>query len=708
MQDTQPQNNRPDGVEEIQSVDFSPPPARIKEKRWRPRWYHFVILLAAASVFYTSWFVLTARSVFIDVTPATANIEIDGGLAVQVGPRYLIRPGQYQVSFSEYGYDDLQATLGVSEATAQTHEYQLSPKEGYLNLTVDAEPMPGNSVDMLARIKIDGVDVGEAPLEQFPVEPGTHNLVIESERYLDVSQEIEIVGRLEEQELSVELQPAWAELSIVGARNGADVLLDGEVVGQVPLQFAQMQGNYVLTVRESGYKAWQQDLVLTAGNDQRIDVPVLEAADGLVFIRSEPAGANVTVNDDFMGQTPLELTLPPGEDYRIRLFRTGYDVAEREITTSSGESTDLTVALDAITSPVRLIAQPADAEIYVDGEYRGRVDEQQNQQIELMAAAQRIEIWRDGYVPYESEFVARPGIDQEIRATLVTEEAARLAAIEPEITSPGGQTLQLFYPYAYTMGASRREPGRRANEALRDVVLTRDFYMSENLVTNAQFKQFRSEHASGVLQGQTLDNASQPVVQISWDDAALYCNWLSQQAGLDPFYIVEEGNVTGFNAGSTGYRMPTEAEWEWAARTEGESDVTHRFPWGNSWPPSNNEGNFADESTQSFLAQFIRGYNDGHAVTSNTGQFPPNARGLYDMAGNVSEWVHDIYGAVSGLNTAAETDPMGPEAGRYHTVKGSSWRHGSVVELRASYRDFSEEPRNDVGFRVARFLEEAP
>jgi len=383
MQDTQPQNNRPDGVEEIQSVDFSPPPARIKEKRWRPRWYHFVILLAAASVFYTSWFVLTARSVFIDVTPATANIEIDGGLAVQVGPRYLIRPGQYQVSFSEYGYDDLQATLGVSEATAQTHEYQLSPKEGYLNLTVDAEPMPGNSVDMLARIKIDGVDVGEAPLEQFPVEPGTHNLVIESERYLDVSQEIEIVGRLEEQELSVELQPAWAELSIVGARNGADVLLDGEVVGQVPLQFAQMQGNYVLTVRESGYKAWQQDLVLTAGNDQRIDVPVLEAADGLVFIRSEPAGANVTVNDDFMGQTPLELTLPPGEDYRIRLFRTGYDVAEREITTSSGESTDLTVALEAITSPVRLIAQPADAEIYVDGEYRGRVDEQQNQQIEF-------------------------------------------------------------------------------------------------------------------------------------------------------------------------------------------------------------------------------------------------------------------------------------------------------------------------------------
>lgn len=705
MQDTPHQNSRPDGVEKIQSVDFSPPPARIKEKRWRPRWYHFVILLAAAAVFYSSWFVLTARSVFIDVTPVTATVEVDGGLAVQVGPRYLIRPGQYQVSFNEYGYDDLQAPLDVSEATAQTHEYQLSPKEGYLNLTVDAEPMPGSTGNTIIRVKIDGVDVGEAPLQRLPVEPGVHSLTIESERYLDVEQEIDVTGRLEEQAVNIALQPAWAELSVVGARSGADVLIDGELVGQVPLDLAEMQGNYVLTVRESGYKAWQQDLVLTAGVDEHIEVPPLEAADGLVFVRSEPAGANVTVNDDFMGQTPLELTLPPGDDYRIRLFRTGYDVAEREITTSSGESNDLIVTLQAITSPVRLVAQPADAEVYVDGEYRGRVDEQEGQQIELMAAAQRVEIRRDGYVPYESEFVARPGIDQEIRVTLVAEEEARLAAIEPEITSPAGQVLHLFYPYAYTMGASRREPGRRANEALRDVVLTRAFYMSENLVTNAQFKQFRSEHASGVLQGQSLDNPSQPVVQVNWGEAALYCNWLSQQEGLDVFYTVEDGSVTGFNANATGYRLPTEAEWEWAARTQGDSDVTHRFPWGNTWPPSNNEGNFADDSTQSFLAQFIRGYNDGHAVTSNTGQFSPNARGLYDMAGNVSEWVHDIYGAVSGLSTAAETDPMGPEVGRYHTVKGSSWRHGSVVELRAAYRDFSEEPRNDVGFRVARFLE---
>lgn len=707
MQDRQHQNNPHDGVETVQSVDFTPPPAQIKEKRWRPRWYHFVLLLALACVAYTSWFVLTARSVFVDVTPATATIEIDGGLAVRVGPRYLIRPGEYQVAFSEYGYDDLQAPLNVSMLTAQTHAYQLNPKEGYLNLTVDAELMPGSDGDIAARVKIDGVDVGVAPLAQVALEPGVHSLVIESDRYLDVERELEVIGRLQEQDVMIELQPAWAELSVTGARNGADVLIDGEVVGQVPLQLAQMQGNYVLTVRQSGYKAWQQDLSLTPGAEESIDVPPLEAADGLVFIRSEPAGANVTVNDEFMGQTPLEVTLPPGEDYRIRLFRTGYDVAERDITTSSGQSRDITVNLRAITSPVRLVAQPDDAEIYVDGQYRGRVDEQENQQIDLMAAAQRIEIRREGYVPYESEFVARPGIDQEIRVTLVTEEAARLAAIEPEITSPGGQTLHLFYPYAYTMGASRREPGRRANEPLRDVILTRDFYLSENLVTNAQFKQFRSNHASGVLQGQTLDNPNQPVVQITWNDAALYCNWLSQQAGLDPFYVVENGTVTGSNINSTGYRMPTEAEWEWAARTQGESDVTHRFPWGNSWPPSNNEGNFADESTQSFLAQFIRGYNDGFAVTSNVGQFPANARGIYDMAGNVSEWVHDIYGAVSGLSTAAETDPVGPESGRYHTIKGSSWGHGSVVELRASYRDFGEEARNDVGFRVARFLERA-
>ena len=255
------------------------------------------------------------------------------------------------------------------------------------------------------------------------------------------------------------------------------------------------------------------------------------------------------------------------------------------------------------------------------------------------------------------------------------------------------------------MGASRREPGRRANETLRDVILEQAFYLSRNLVTNEQFKQFRPDHSSGVIQGQSLDLPRQPVVQVTWQDAALYSNWLSEREGLEPFYTVVDGQVTGFNPQSTGYRLPTEAEWEWASRTD-EQGNSFRFPWGDAWPPSEQIGNFADESTSAFLSQYLRGYNDSYLASSNVGSFPANARGLYDMGGNVSEWMHDVYGAVSGLSSQVDVDPLGPEEGRYRTIKGSSWMHGSIVELRASYRDFGEQARNDLGFRVARYLGE--
>jgi len=531
------------------------------------------------------------------------------------------------------------------------------------------------------------------------VPPGTYEVQIQADRYLSWRQPLEIVGRLQEQNLAATLEPAWAEVSFNSVPGDAEIIVNGEVKGVTPARIELLQGAYEVTLKRSGYKAWQDDLQVVAG--QNIDVAdvTLEAADGLVFIRSVPGNANVTINGEFRGQTPLEVLLPPGRSHEVRLFRTGFTTAVRTVTTAAERETDITISLDPVTSLVRVIAEPADAELYVDGEPKGTA----NQTLELMAASQRIEIRRDGYVPYATNFVSRPGLDQEIRVQLKTEEQARLDAINPEIVSAGGQTLKLFYPHAFTMGSSRREPGRRANETLRDVNMQKAFYLSLHPVTNEQFRRFRPEHASGTLQGRSLDLPNQPVVQVSWLDAALYSNWLSEQESLSPFYIVEEGNVTGINADANGYRLPTEAEWEWAARADGQGGSV-RFPWGDTWPPQAGSGNFADDSTSAFLGQYLRGYNDTYPGSSNVGSFAPSPLGLYDMAGNVSEWVHDVYGAVSGLSSVRETDPLGPEEGRYRTIKGSSWAHGTMTELRPSYRDFGDEPRNDLGFRVARYL----
>lgn len=696
MQDERYSGEQADDFDVITPVEFTPPSAARRGFAWRPRWYHVVLFAMLMLVSAAAWFVLTARSVFIDVNSPVADVQVSGGLAVRIGPRYLMREGEYTVAVRAHGYVDAEQTLRVSDERAQTHVIELLPEDGIVSIEVrgaDGAPLDG------ARIQLGGVDLGTSPVIDASVPPGTYELLVQLDRYLPYRNEVEITGRLIEQSLDVALEPAWAAVTFNSTPGGADIIVNGELLGVTPARVELLQGAHDVTLKRPGFKAWQDDVLVHAGQDQELPAVALEAADGLVFIRSVPGNANVTVNGEYRGQTPLELELPPDRDHDLRLFRNGFETATRRIRTTAEQESDITVTLQPVTNLVRVIADPPDAELYVDGELRGNA----NQMIELLAASQRIEIRRDGYVPYATNFISRPGLDQEIRVQLKTEEEARLESIKPEITTVAGQTLQLFYPHAYTMGSSRREPGRRANETLRDVVLEKPFYLSHTLVTNEQFRRFRPEHASGTLQGRSLDLPRQPVVQVTWLDAALYTNWLSEQESLTPFYIVEDGEVTGFNPDSNGYRLPTEAEWEWAARSDGQGGL-HRFPWGDAWPPPEGVGNFADDSTSAFLGQYLRGYNDGHPGSSNVQEFPPNALGLYDMAGNVSEWVHDLYGAVSGLSSVRETDPLGPEEGRYHTIKGSSWSHGTVTELRSSFRDFGEEARNDLGFRIARYL----
>lgn len=698
MQDNRTPSGQHDTPDVITPVDFSPPPPPGRRFTWRPRWYHSVVAIGLALAAGAAGFVLTARSVFIELTPMVATIEVVDGFAVRVGPRYLMRQGEYQLQLSAEGYYDSEVELAVGAEQAQTHPFELTPLPGLVSVST-RDALGQELTD--ARILLDGVDLGTSPLVDAEVPPGTYELQVQRERYLPYSEQAEIEGRQVEQALNVTLSPAWADISFASQPAGADIIVNGEVLGVTPARVELLQGAYDVIIKRGGYKAWQDDILVEAGVTRQLPAVALEAADGLVFIRSTPGNANVTINGQYRGQTPLEVALPPDQEHDIRLFRTGFDTAVRQIRTGAEESRDLTVALDPITNPVRVIAEPADAQLYVEDELKGVA----NQTVNLLAARQRIEIRRDGYVPYATNFTSRPGLDQEIRVRLKTEEQARLDAIEPVITSAAGQTLHLFYPYEFTMGSSRREPGRRANETLRDVAMEKPFYLSLHPVTNEQFRRFRADHASGTLQGQSLDRPNQPAVQITWQDAALYSNWLSAQEALTPFYIVEEGAVTGFNADANGYRLPTEAEWEWAARADGENSTT-RFAWGEVWPPPAGSGNFADESTSNFLGQILRGYNDSVQGTSNVGEFAANAQGLFDMAGNVSEWVHDYYGAVSGLSSVTETDPLGPGDGTYHTIKGSSWAHGSMTELRASYRDFGEEARNDLGFRIARYLGE--
>ena len=218
------------------------------------------------------------------------------------------------------------------------------------------------------------------------------------------------------------------------------------------------------------------------------------------------------------------------------------------------------------------------------------------------------------------------------------------------------------------------EPDVGKDDRSGPVTISQPYLLATHELTNALYRRFRPDHHSGEYEGDgkrwSLNDDAQPAVEVSWCDAMAFCNWL---AALDAER--SEGRS---------YRLPTEAEWEFAA-TAGRN---WQYPWGNRWTPSRTVANLLEERTA-----------DGHAVAAPVGSYPPNPFGVFDMAGNVWEWCSDWYGPRSSQH---RIDPAGPETGVGRIVKGASWDHHSHLKHRCASRDHLKPNSRwyDVGVRV--------
>ena len=379
-----------------------------------------------------------------------------------------------------------------------------------------------------------------------------------------------------------------------------------------------------------------------------------------------------------------------GADHTIVYLREGYQGVTRTVRLKPNETRIVEIALEPELGSVEIETRPP-AQILVNGKARGagRVS------LRLPAMPTTIELRRPGYRGVTRTIVPSAARPLVIRETLVPEAAARLAEAPRAYTNAAGMEMILFQPNeVFTLGAPRHEIGQRANEFERQVRLTRPFYAAKHEVTNGQMAMFRG--------GRGLA-PDEPVSQTGWTDAAAFANWLSAKEGLAPFYDFAGGVLRGINPRADGYRLLTEAEWEWLARKAGRPAATV-FPWGDSATVPRGAGNIADESANGVARNFVPNYNDGYARIAPVGRFPAETTGLFDLTGNVSEWVHDWYSLVPPAKGTVAVDPLGPASGDARTVKGSSWRSGTRTTLRAAYRDGLSGARDDVGFRLGRYL----
>ena len=257
-------------------------------------------------------------------------------------------------------------------------------------------------------------------------------------------------------------------------------------------------------------------------------------------------------------------------------------------------------------------------------------------------------------------------------ATITLNEASPAAPQPGETMTFAGIEFVWCPPGSFMMGSPTSEQDRNTSEGPQhQVTLTRGFLLSKYPCTQAQWKAIATTNPS-YFQGTNASNANtdlRPVEQVSWDTVQLYITALNT-------------TYSGMN-----FRLPTEAEWEYACR----AGTTTRFYWGD-------DANYTQITDNAWF--FDNSAQRTHAV----GVKPANAWGLYDMGGNVLNWVQDLYGTYAA---DPATDPSGPTTGSGRVARGGCWySEASACRSASRYRSEQTGQHNFIGFRLARFLDD--
>jgi formylglycine-generating enzyme required for sulfatase activity len=259
-------------------------------------------------------------------------------------------------------------------------------------------------------------------------------------------------------------------------------------------------------------------------------------------------------------------------------------------------------------------------------------------------------------------------------AVLAVSSLCPLPAFSQETLESQGLHFRLIPGGCYLLGSPAMEAGRYADEAAPHLVELDPFYLAVTDTTNAQYRQFlkaTGHKAPLYWQDKNLNGPTQPVVGITWDDAVAFCRWLTQATGVE-------------------HRLPTEAQWETAARG---GLAGQPYPWGAEAPDA---GGVRRANFRQAAARL-----DGYRFTTPVGSFPANGFGLFDMAGNVSQWCQDRY------EPPGAAGPFRP--GVQRLLKGGSW-FSQARDLRVAARQAASPGYTDgyIGFRVVRLPNPRP
>ncbi len=509
------------------------------------------------------------------------------------------------------------------------------------------------------KITIAGKVYDIANKKPIPLSDGKYRIKIEKRGYRPIDREIEVdknhvLFNFNLQE--VDLAPV-----IINSRPAsAQIFIDGMERGMTSKALNLFPGTYQLRLILSGYIPLERTIIVKENQMNRFDFTLQKDAGSLILSVSPPE-ANVLINkEDYSGKSRIELA--PGL-YRIEISAEGYYGQSENLTIVRGQTLRKNYVLKQKTGKLNFAVSPAEAQVTLKrNEQMVKTWQGANYLKDLPVGAYTVEISAAGYAAQTKNLTIK-----ERRLTSLDVTLKKGPANGQSFTDAIGIEWVWVEGGTFQMGCtSEQEYNCDSDERPVHEVYVDGFYMSKYEVTFDQYDKFCETTGRSKPDDEGWGRGDRPVINISWNDAMAFCQWLSKKTG-------------------TTIRLPTEAEWEYAARGGRKSH-------GYKYAGSNDVNEVA----------WYR-YNSGKK-THPVGQKKPNELGLYDMSGNVWEWCWDWYDRFYYFSSPRH-NPKGPPSSphAYRVLRGGGWGR-KPKSLRCSARMWGGDNYGyeNYGFRLIR------
>ena len=517
---------------------------------------------------------------------------------------------------------------------------KLRPNYGFLNISTTPEQD--------AKVFVDEEYVGLSPVKTDKLKSGTHTVRVMKDMYKMAEKSFTVNdGQTTNATLNMSANFVTLTLTVDADTDAdADIYVDEEYKGKGKWTGRLSEGSHIFEARKTNHKPSKKSIDLVLGENKTITLDAPTPINGEIEINTTPMGATIYIDGKNYGETPNYISAILIGEHELKLVKQGCVEIKKTIVIKEGEALTINETLQT-GKEISISTDQSGDKIYVDGNYVGVSPLTTN----LSYGSHEIKAEREGKTVSKTINVAQSGGETNIKLTFFGNQTFTVKGVTFTMIAVEGGTFQ--------MGAtSEQGSDAYSDESPVHSVTLSDYYIGETEVTQELW-----EAVMGSNPSYFSGNPQRPVEYVSWNDCQEFITKLNE--------------LTGKN-----FRLPTEAEWEYAARGGNKSQ-------GYKYSGSNTIGNVAWY------------YDNSSSETHDVKTKQANELGIYDMSGNVWEWCQDWYGSYS---SGSQTNPTGPSSGSDRVLRGGSWGNNALYCRVSGRSGYSPGNRFSIyGFRVVSF-----